>query len=100
MQFQVAFTPSADADLAYFTVFAQRIILDGVKVHLTIDADVESKRRKRLTEHPIAPWELRVGKYRVFYEFEKQSIVKVVAIGHKEHNELFIRGRRVDLLQR
>jgi mRNA interferase RelE/StbE len=45
----------------------------------------------------LAPWELRLGKYRVFYEVVEGSKVRVVAIGHKEHNDLFIRGGRVEL---
>ncbi len=97
MKFQVVLTPSADADLGYLKVFEQRVILGAIKVHLTVDANVETKRRKKLTQHPVAPWELRVGKYRVFYELEEQAMVKIVAIGHKEHNQLFIRGKRVEL---
>jgi mRNA-degrading endonuclease RelE of RelBE toxin-antitoxin system len=97
MKFQVILTPSADADLRYFKVFEQRIIVDAIKVHLTTDAEVESNRRKKLTQHPIAPWELRVGKHRIFYEFEDETTVKIVALGHKEHNDLFIRGKRVEL---
>ena len=44
----------------------------------------------------IAPWELRIDHYRIFYNIE-YTLVKVVAIGHKEHNELYIRGKKVDL---
>jgi mRNA-degrading endonuclease RelE of RelBE toxin-antitoxin system len=90
-------TPSADGDLKRYRAFEQRVIIGAIKLHLVTDADVETKRRKRLGEHPVAPWELRVGNFRVFYEFEGKTNVKVVAVGHKEHNDLFIRGRRVEL---
>jgi hypothetical protein len=33
----------------------------------------------------------------VFYEFENDALVKIVAIGYKEHNDLFIRGEKVEL---
>jgi len=33
----------------------------------------------------------------VFYELEEPSTVKIVAVGHKEHNQLFVRGKRVEL---
>ena len=46
---------------------------------------------------PLAPWELRPGKYRVFYEVVEGSKVRIVAIGHREHSGLFIRGERVEL---
>jgi mRNA interferase RelE/StbE len=97
VQFWVILTASADGDLKHYRTFQQRTIVDAIKVHLRVDANVETKRRKRLTGHPIAPWELRVGNYRVFYELEEEGQVKVVAVGHKEHNTLFIRGRRVEL---
>ncbi len=45
----------------------------------------------------LAQWELRIDNYRVFYDFEEDDIVKVVAVGHKEHNDLYIRGRKVEL---
>ena len=60
------------------------------------EADIESSRRKQLRPNELAPWELRAGKYRVFYELGAGE-VKVVAIGYKEHNELLIRGRKVEL---
>jgi len=62
-----------------------------------IDADVETKRRKQLRPNPIAPWELRIGDYRVFYEVPEAGVVRVLAVGDKRHNELFIRGRRVEI---
>jgi len=55
------------------------------------------KRRKKLTDHPIAPWELRVGDFRVFYDIEDEMVVKITAIGHKVHSDLFVRGKKVEL---
>jgi mRNA-degrading endonuclease RelE of RelBE toxin-antitoxin system len=61
------------------------------------DADVESRKRKRLRPNPLAPWELRIGSYRVFYEIRERQHVRILAVGHKQHNEIFIRGRKVEL---
>jgi mRNA-degrading endonuclease RelE of RelBE toxin-antitoxin system len=97
MQFQVILTPSAEADLSSFKVGEQRRIVAAIKVHLTTDADSQSRRRRKLAENTLAPWELRVGDHRVFYEVEEDTTVKITAIGSKEHNDLFIRGRKVDL---
>jgi len=97
MKLVLTATPSADADLDFYRTFKQRVVVDAIKVHLASDADVETSRRKRLTQHPIASWELRVGKFRVFYELDEPSTVKIVAVGHKEHNQLFMRGKRVEL---
>ena len=75
----------------------RRIISDGIALFLKQDANVETTRRKPLRPNRIAPWELRIDEYRIFYDFEGDDIVKVVAVGHKEHNDLYIRGRKVEL---
>ncbi|MBI5525534.1 MAG: type II toxin-antitoxin system RelE/ParE family toxin [Deltaproteobacteria bacterium] len=97
MKFDVRFVPSADEDLGYYQVREQRIILDAVGRFLEVDADVESKRRKQLRPNPLTPWELRIGDYRVFYEIKPTGLVRVLAVGHKVHNDLFVRGERVEI---
>ena len=97
MKFDIRFVPNADADLDYYEAREQRIILDAVEKFLRSDADVQSKRRKRLRPNPLAPWELRIGDYRAFYEIAAEDIVRVLAVGHKVHNLLHICGRRVEL---
>ncbi len=91
MKFSVRFVPSADEDLDYYEAGARRIILDGIGKFLEADADVTSKRRKQLRPNPLAPWELRIGDYRVFYEIKPDGLVRVLAVGHKVRNDLFIR---------
>jgi mRNA interferase RelE/StbE len=97
MKFRVIVSPSAAEDLQHFRVSERRVILDAVLNHLGVDANAENRRRKRLRPNPLAPWQLRVGAYRVFYEIEGESVVKVLAVGSKEHNTLLIRGKIVDL---
>jgi mRNA-degrading endonuclease RelE of RelBE toxin-antitoxin system len=98
VRYQIAFTSSAEADLAHFRVIDQRVIVDAIRAHLTTDAGNESRRRKRLTANPLAPWELRVGDHRVFYQVtEGDTAVTILAVGIKGHNDLFIRGRKVEL---
>jgi mRNA-degrading endonuclease RelE of RelBE toxin-antitoxin system len=60
-------------------------------------AAAETKRRKKLDPNSIAPWELRIDQYRIFYDIDFGSLIKVIAIGYKDHNELYIRGKKVDL---
>jgi mRNA-degrading endonuclease RelE of RelBE toxin-antitoxin system len=95
MPFEVIFSPSAEIDLDYYRIFEQRIIVDGIKLHSVVDADKETKRRKRLDENRFAAWELRLGDHRVFYEIEGETHVRIIAVGHKKHNDLFIRGVKV-----
>jgi mRNA-degrading endonuclease RelE of RelBE toxin-antitoxin system len=59
---------------------------------------VETRNRKRLRDNPVARWELRSGHYRIFYEVDETARqVIIMAVGHKEHNRLFIRGQEVQL---
>ena len=97
MRYEISVTESARDDLAHFEAHDQRIIVAGIISHLKTDAEIATKRKKPLRPNPIAPWELRIDRFRVFYALEGRATVKVVAVGHKEHNELFIRGRKVQL---
>ena len=59
---------------------------------------VPTRNRKLLRANPIASWELRIGEFRVFYEVDEEAMtVTVVAVGHKEHNVLLVRGQEVRL---
>jgi mRNA-degrading endonuclease RelE of RelBE toxin-antitoxin system len=97
MKFEVKLVPSADEDLDFYGARDQRVIVDAIEEFLGVDADLESKKRKRLRPNPFAPWELRVGEYRVFYEITAERLVRVLAVGHKLHNDLFIRGQRIEI---
>ncbi len=97
MTFEVKIVPSAETDLETYEIREQRIILDAISEFLEADPDLESKRRRQLRPNPLAPWELRIGDYRIFYEIREERLVRVLAIGHKVHNTLFIRGQRVEI---
>jgi mRNA-degrading endonuclease RelE of RelBE toxin-antitoxin system len=51
-----------------------------------------------LEGNPLAPWELRVGDFRVFYDIDRDGeTVVVVVIGQKTHERLRIGGEEIDL---
>jgi mRNA-degrading endonuclease RelE of RelBE toxin-antitoxin system len=96
--YQIEMTEMARTDLQSYTVFEQKVVVSGVRTQLTHQPGVATRNRKRLRDNPLAPWALRVGKYRILYEIHETSrTVIVVAIGHKEHDTLFIRGDEVNL---
>lgn len=97
MDFSIRLTDSAIEDLDYFRKNERRIISDAIATFLRHNADVGSKRRKPLRPNQISQWELRIHDYRVFYDFAEKDVVRVVAVGIKEHNVLYIRGLQVDL---
>ena len=99
--FRVILSDRAEEDLKFFEAFEQRMILDEIQEALSEDAHLENQRRKKLEPNPLAPWELKVGDFRVFYSWTMSAhdsgSVEVVAIGKKDHNELRIRDQTVDL---
>jgi mRNA-degrading endonuclease RelE of RelBE toxin-antitoxin system len=96
--YRIEFTHEARNDLAYFSVHEQKRIVDDVKRQLTHEPTAATRNRKELRDNPVARWELRIGKYRVFYEVESATVtVLVAAVGSKVHNVLCIRGKEVKL---
>jgi len=97
-KYQIEVTVEARTDLDYYAAFERKIIASEIRIQLTHEPLLETKNRKLLRDNPISSWELRVGKYRVFYEVHKTAQkVTVVAIGHKEHNVLLVRGKEVQI---
>jgi mRNA-degrading endonuclease RelE of RelBE toxin-antitoxin system len=73
--FQIEFTPEAEADLAWFKKYEQNIILDGIEENLRYEPTVSTRNRKKLRPHRTAEWELRVDRYRIFYDVTEAVLV-------------------------
>ena len=58
-----------------------------------------TRKRKLLRPNPIAPWELRIGDFRVFYEVQEEPdpVVIIKAVGIKRHDVLWIGNEKVEL---
>jgi mRNA-degrading endonuclease RelE of RelBE toxin-antitoxin system len=96
--FEVILTEKAQADLAWFRVSEQRLILDTLIEQLSHQPITPTRNRKPLHPNPLASWALRLGEYRVFYDVSaEESLVTVRAVGYKEHNELYIQGGQVEI---
>ena len=94
----IEFTPEAIEDLASLRKFDQVRIVAELEGQLTHEPTVETRNKKRLRPNKLAEWVLRVDKFRVFYDwFPDGGIVKVIAIGQKEGNDLYIHGERYEL---
>ncbi len=96
--YKIEVTEEAKTDLAYYTAFERKIMVSQIHHQLSEEPMVETKNRKPLRDNPVASWELRVGKFRVFYEVDDPArLIVVVSVGHKEHNVLIIRGKAVQI---
>ncbi|MCP4345558.1 MAG: type II toxin-antitoxin system RelE/ParE family toxin [Desulfobacterales bacterium] len=90
------YSPDAEDHLCEFTARQQKTILDTVDVQLAHQPTVQTKNRKQMRPNQLAPWELRIGDFRVFYDVIQypEFCVFIRAIGIKKHNILRI-GKKV-----
>ena len=98
MAFAIEFSPVARDHLRALRKRDQQIVIDAVAAQLTHQPDQPTAHRKPLEDNPIAPWELRIGDFRVFYDLNHDDqIVAVVAVGQKVHDRLLIGDEEVKL---
>jgi mRNA-degrading endonuclease RelE of RelBE toxin-antitoxin system len=97
-EYAIEMTEEAKSDLDFYDVTARRTIVSAIRQQLMHEPLTQTRNRKPLRDHPLATWELRVERYRVFYEVDQPAqAVIVTSIGHKERNVLLVRGSRVPL---
>jgi len=99
----IRYTATALEHLRGLSARDRTTLVDAVGDQLRNQPDVPTRRRKRMRPNPVAPWELRVGDYRVFYDIESeaeeagQPEVVVLAIGLKTGNRVWIGGEEHQL---
>ena len=81
------------------TARQRAIVLDAVDEQLTHQPTVETRNRKPMRPNPLAPWELRIGVLRVYYDIEDipESKVYIRAVGIKMRNRVRIAGAIFEL---
>lgn len=96
--FKIEFTSEAFDDLHFFRKHEKRKIVKEIEMQLSHQPTDITRNRKRLRPNDTAEWELRIGKYRVFYDvLEEHQVVKIEAIGFKKGSKLFIQGKEYQL---
>lgn len=96
--FTIDLSDDALEELRQFRKRDSTIILDEIERQLTYQPNVETRNRKPLRAHPLGEWELRIDKFRVFYDIDTENeTVLVKAVGVKIGNKLFIRGKEFPL---
>lgn len=75
------------------------MVLDAVDDQLIHQPTVETRNRKPMRPNPLAPWELRIGNLRVYYDVkeEPEPVVSVQAVGIKQRNQVRIGREVIDL---
>ncbi|MEA3475496.1 MAG: type II toxin-antitoxin system RelE/ParE family toxin [Candidatus Cloacimonadota bacterium] len=99
MVYTIEFAESVKEHLKKLAANQRAIMLGAIQKQLMHEPLKETRNRKHLSPNPIAPWEIRKGNLRVFYDVaDKESkVVRILAIGRKEKNKLFIGNKEVKL---
>jgi len=99
LTFKIEYSPEVEDHLRELTRRDRAIVLDAVDRHLTHQPLIETRNRKPMRPNPVAPWELRIGALRVYYDVEEEPELKViiVAVGVKHRNQVQIGKEIVEL---
>jgi len=74
-------------------------LLDVAREQLTHEPSRPTRNRKPMRPNPLAPWVLRVGHLRVYYEVTERPApcVTIRAIGVKVRERVLVGGVEIDL---
>lgn len=99
MAYRIEFAESVKGHLKALTATQRATVLAKIEGQLTDQPLVETRKRKPLRPNPVAPWELRVGQLRVFYDVSEgpPATVRILAVGMKERNVVRIGGEEIQL---
>jgi len=96
--YDIKFTVSALEDIGWFKKRERKIIVDGIAEQLRHDPVGETRNRKRLRPNATSEWEVRIEKYRIFYDLNhEERVVEVKVVGEKRGNRVVVRGEEYEL---
>jgi mRNA-degrading endonuclease RelE of RelBE toxin-antitoxin system len=98
-EFRVEYTLEAVGHLTGLTSHQRALVLDQVPRKLAHQPTLPTRNRKLLRANPVAPWELRIGDLRVYFDVEESpiAVVTVRAIGVKVRERVLIGDKEIDL---
>jgi mRNA-degrading endonuclease RelE of RelBE toxin-antitoxin system len=99
MPYRIRYTPDADQDLRNLGRPAEAFVRRAVPRYLTDQPAVRSNIRRPMAPNPLeADWELRLDELRVFYDIDEAArSVRVLRVGRKAREVLYLRGRPYDM---
>lgn len=96
--FKIEFIPEAVEDIRLLRKIDRKRVIEGIEEQLKHQPAQETRNRKKLRPNKVAEWELRVDRFRVFYDVDKKvRLVKIEAVGVKKGNKLFVHGEEYKL---
>lgn len=99
MPYRIEYSPDAEDQLRALTARQQAIVLDTVDKQLIHQPTLETRKRRPMRPNPVAPWELRIGNLRVYYDVEEEPepMVLIRAVGVKGRNRVRIGHEVIEL---
>ena len=99
MPYAVEFARSVEGHFRALTARERSTVFGAIDRQLLHEPLKETRHRKPLRPNPVAPWELRVGQLRVFYEVAGvgSGVVRILAVGRRRRNVLMIGGKEIRL---
>jgi len=75
------------------------MVLKAMHAQLLHEPTTPTRNRKPMRPNPVAPWELRVGDLRVYYQVQEtpERVVQILAVGIKRRNQVWIEQKAVPL---
>ena len=97
--YRIEYAAEAEEHLQALSARDSTTVLDRVPRQLGHEPSVRTRNRKPLKTNPVAPWELRIGHLRVYFDVqeEPERVVKIRAVGLKDRNRVLIGGEEVEL---
>src|SRR4051794_10943936 len=91
LPYRVEYMPTALGHLCGLTARERALVIDTVDEPWAHQPDVPTRNHKPMRPNPLAPWELRIGALRVFYDIgpptegheSTTATVAILAVGVK-----------------
>jgi mRNA-degrading endonuclease RelE of RelBE toxin-antitoxin system len=99
MAYTIQFAESVKEQVRSLRPHQRVAVLESMEKQLLHEPLTETRSRKLLRPNPLAPWELRIGSLRVFYEVDpdEPDVVRILAVGEKKGSKLLIADKEVPL---
>ena len=99
LQYAIEYSPETIGHLRVLTTRQRTQVFDMVEQQLRYEPNVETRNRKPMRPNPLAPWELRIGDLRVYYDVEDapEPRVSIRAVGIKDRNRVLIGNEEIQL---
>jgi len=99
LAYRIQYAPIVERHLRALRAGERAVVFDSVEEQLANEPCVETRNREPMRPNPIAPWELRIGHLRVYYDIEEEpeAVVTVLAVGMKDRNRILIGGEEFEI---